>query len=121
MLTGLLLNLKPIDCLRAPDLTSEGRKEVVFLAVERVVHLDTLFVDLVCLPLLAWRVRLLESFFWQGSIGEIEFEDGAEFLREGPGSSMGMEVVWLGSDFDDDGPASRVALFAQAFWAQKCF
>ena len=115
MLTGLPLNLKAFVCLRAPDLTSEGRKEVVFLAVERVVHLDTPFVGLGCLPLSAWRVRLLESFFWQGSICEIEFEDRAEFLREGPGSSMGMEVVWVGSDFDDDGPASRVAFFAQSF------
>ena len=34
---------------------------------------------------------------------------------------MGIEVVWVGSDFDDDGPASRVAFFAQSFWAQKGF
>ena len=64
---------------------------------------------------------LVGVFLLQGSIGEIEFEDGAEFLREGPRLSMGIEVVWVGSDFDDDGPASRVAFFAQAFSAQKCF
>ena len=66
MLTGLLLSFNAFVCLRAHDLTSEGRKEVVFLAVERAVRSDTPFVGLGCLPLLAWRVR-----FWSLSSGSV--------------------------------------------------